>query len=79
MEEYARIAMLENEVEAQLLAGILTERGIPHTIQSYHDRAYDGIYQMQQGWGHIEALASRGDEVLEILAGLRGSENQQAS
>ncbi|MBN1867671.1 hypothetical protein JW916_10300 [Candidatus Sumerlaeota bacterium] len=76
MEEYARIAVLENEVEARVLDDLLTERGIPHAIQSYRDLAYDGLFQMQKGWGHVEALVSRRDEVLEILDDLRRGESE---
>jgi hypothetical protein len=75
MEEYARIAALDNEVEARVLDDILTEREIPHAIRSYHDLAYNGLFQMQKGWGHVEALVSRRDEVLEILEGLRRGED----
>ena len=52
-----RIARLESEVQAQLLDDLLTQRGIPHLIRSYHDNAYDGVFQTTLGWGHIEAPA----------------------
>lgn len=53
-----RIARLESEVQAQLLADLLTERNVPHLIRSYHDNAYDGIFQTTLGWGHVEAPES---------------------
>jgi len=65
-----RIAVLDNVVEAQLLGTELTARGIPHLMRSYHDSAYDGIYQFMQGWGHVEASADYQVEILEILNGL---------
>ena len=46
--------LLQNESEASLLHGILEEDGVPHIIRSYHDRAYDGLWQMQEGWGYVE-------------------------
>lgn len=55
MEPFKKILILENEIEAQLLDSILTEREIPHHIRSYHDSAYDGIFQTQKGWGVIMA------------------------
>jgi hypothetical protein len=55
MEQFKKILILENEIEAQLLDSILNERDIPHRIRSYHDSAYDGIYQAQKGWGVVMA------------------------
>jgi hypothetical protein len=55
MTDDSRLIILNNEVEARLLESVLTEKGIPHLIRSYKDLAYDGIYQFQQGWGHVEA------------------------
>jgi hypothetical protein len=55
MEPFNKILILDNEIEAKLLDSILTERGIPHQIRSYHDSAYDGIYQAQKGWGVVMA------------------------
>jgi hypothetical protein len=70
-ENYVKIAVLDNEVEAGLLDSVLTEREIPHSLQSYHDVAYDGLFQFQQGWGCLIGPESRAAEVLEILADLR--------
>ena len=55
MQEYRKILELDNEVKAKLLESILIERNIPHLIKSYHDSAYNGLFQMQLGWGHLEA------------------------
>ncbi len=66
-----KIAMLDNEIEAQIIDAALEERGIPHRIKSYHDSALDGLFQFIQGWGHIEAPVENKDEVLEILEEIR--------
>lgn len=50
-----RIVTLRNEAEARLLESVLNERHIPHVIVSYHDSAYDGLFQLQKGWGYVEA------------------------
>ncbi len=71
MEGYKKIAILDNEFEAQLLDSILSERGIPHAIRSYHDTAFDGLFQTQKGWGKVDAPASFEGEILEILSELR--------
>jgi hypothetical protein len=66
-----RVAAIENEVEAMCLAGELQQRDIPHLMRSYHDSAYDGLFQYGGGWGHVEAPAQYADEVRHILAELR--------
>ena len=61
-----KILVFNNEFEANLLSGILTEKGIPHMIRSYHDSAYDGLWQNQSGWGHIEAPEEYEKEILHV-------------
>lgn len=65
-----KIIDFNNEFEARLLDDILIERNIPHLIRSYHDSAYDGLWQMQSAWGHLEAPAEFGDEIRKIYAEL---------
>jgi len=62
-----KILVFRNEIEALFLDEILTERQIPHLIRSYHDSAYDGLWQLQSGWGHIEAPEEYRDEILTIF------------
>lgn len=73
MEGYVKVALLDNEIEAMLLESVLAERGIPHALQSYHDTAYDGLFQAQKGWGVVTAPEDRRKEVFEILEDLRNS------
>ena len=75
MEEYKKTATLENEIESQLLDSILNERNIPHLITSYHDTAYDGLYQTQKGWGYISAPEAYINEIQEIISSLREESN----
>ena len=65
MEKAVRILILNNEIEAKLLGEILTEKKIPHLIRSYHDSVYDGLFQVQTGWGHLEAPASFREEIMK--------------
>jgi hypothetical protein len=67
MAEFEKIAVLENEVQAQLLEAILKTQKIGFRIRSYHDRVYDGLFQNQKGWGYIEAGAESKDEILALL------------
>jgi hypothetical protein len=70
-QEFVNIAILDNIVEAQLIDSILNEHDIPHRIRSFHDTAYDGLFQFQKGWGALWALASSKAEILEILHDVR--------
>jgi hypothetical protein len=66
MTKTVKILVLQNEVEAMLLNEILTEKEIPHMIRSYHDSAYDGLWQSQTVWGHVDAPEEYRDEITEI-------------
>jgi hypothetical protein len=66
MGEFKKVLVLEHELEARLMEMILKERDIPHMIKSYHDLAYDGVFQAQKGWGHIAAEDQHKDEIKQI-------------
>jgi len=72
MTKAVKILVLNNEIEAKLLSGILKEKNIPHLIRSYHDSAYDGLWQIQSGWGHIEAPQEFKEEILKIYEEISG-------
>ena len=72
MAKFQKILVLNNEVEARLLDAVLTEQQIPHLMRTYHDRAYDGLWQQQQGWGHVEAPEEVEEQILSIYEDLRG-------
>jgi len=71
MDDYVKVIVLDNEIEAQLLDSILEERDIPHLMVSYHDTAYDGLFQTQKGWGQVSAPTPFKQEILEILNAVR--------
>jgi hypothetical protein len=62
-----KVAVLENEVEADLLDVELKSHGIPHVMVSYRDAALDGLFQTLRGWGHVEAPGGAKDQILSIL------------
>ena len=74
MEAYVKIAPLENTLEALIVESILTERNIPHRIRSFHDTAYDGLFQFQKGWGEIYAPAEFKEALLEIIELVRSEQ-----
>ena len=67
MDKSEKILVFNNQIEAVQLDEILSEKNIPHIIRSYHDSAYDGLWQNQSGWGHLEAPASYRKVILEIF------------
>ena len=71
MSSYVKIIVLENIVEAQLMESILKEKGMPHRVRSFHDTAYDGLFQLQKGWGEIYAPEELKEEILDIMAMVR--------
>jgi hypothetical protein len=66
MYKTVKILVLINEVEANLLDGLLKEREIPHLVRSYHDSVMNGLWQTQSGWGHLEAPGEFREEILKI-------------
>jgi len=70
-ERFEKIVVLSNEVQAELVDSVLTARGIPHIMRSYHDSALDGLFQGEGGWGHIEAPPSVKEEILTVVEDLK--------
>ena len=70
-QNFENIAVLENIIEAQLIEPILIEQNIPYRIRSYHDTAYDGLFQFQMGWGVVFAPFEHKQEIIEILKDIR--------
>jgi len=73
---FVDVTILENIIEAQLLESILAAENIPHRIRSYHDTAYDGLFQFQMGWGQISAPLVYKQKILAILKEMR-AQNQK--
>ena len=73
-QSFVNIAILDNIIEAQLVDSILEEHDIPHRIRSFHDTAYDGLFQFQMGWGALWAPVSYKAEILEILNDVRSKD-----
>jgi len=67
MAKNSKILVFNNEFEARLLDEILNEKTIPHIIRSYHDSAYDGLWQNNSGWGHIEAPEEYREDILKVF------------
>jgi hypothetical protein len=57
----------ENEAEANVIKSILEEHGIYAEIKSFHDTAYDGLFQFQYGWGLIRVSEADFTEAQRIV------------
>jgi hypothetical protein len=66
MEEYEKITDLNSEIEAELLSEVLKDKNIPFGIVSSADSAIGGIWEMENGWGYVEAPPKYKDEILSI-------------
>ena len=44
----------EDEAEAIAITALLEANSIHSSMQSFHDTAYDGVFQGQHGWGVIK-------------------------
>jgi hypothetical protein len=75
-DEYFSVSVLDNIIEAQLIGSILEEQNIPHRIRSFHDTAYDGLFQFQMGWGELYAPPSYKQDIIEILEDIRSHNNR---
>ena len=75
-QKFVNIAILDNIIEAQLIDSILNEYDIPHRIRSFHDTAYNGLFQSLMGWGALYAPISSRVEILEILHDIRSNDFQ---
>ena len=63
----------ENEAEAIALQAILKQHGIQAKIVSFHDTAYDGLFQHQYGWGVIRVPESDYARAGEIIKEWKGA------
>jgi hypothetical protein len=69
--KFIKIATLENAIEAQMIGSMLDQWNIPHRLRSYHDTAYDGLFQFQKGWGVLYAPQSHQQEILVAVENIR--------
>jgi hypothetical protein len=70
-ERFEKAAVLDNEVQAELMDAVLSDRNIPHIMQSYYDSALNGLFQMGKGWGVILAPASFKEEIVTALEDIK--------
>jgi len=68
-----KLLIPENEAEAIALHRLLAQHGIKSVIRSFHDTAYDGIFQKQYGWGVIMVAEENLSRAREIVSEWRAA------
>jgi len=68
---YTKVAVIEDMIEAQVLESMLIEQAVPYRIRSFHDTAYDGLFQLQKGWGEVYAPPSCHNTVADLIGEIR--------
>lgn len=58
---------LDNEFEADVIAALFDEEKIPYTIVNHYSLAYDGLFQMTLGWGHLEIPVDYQERAVELI------------
>lgn len=62
-----------DEPEALVLKALLNQNGIDAYIVSFHDTAYNGLFQTQYGWGVIRVAETDYPKALKIVQEWKGS------
>jgi hypothetical protein len=70
MQDITKITSIKDEIESQFVDRLLTENNIPHIMRSYHDLAFDGIFQTAI-WGHVEAPEEYREQVMSLINDIR--------
>lgn len=68
-----RLTTLENQFETDLITHALDEEGIEYVVKTFHDTAYDGIYETVKGFAMLLVEESAEDRAREIVDELRAS------
>jgi hypothetical protein len=67
----------ENEAEASAIKSVLEEHGIHAEIKSFHDTAYDGLFQSQYGWGLIRVSEADFNEAQRLVEEWRNASPEE--
>jgi hypothetical protein len=76
MKMTVKILTLRTEAEAILLSGLLDQANIQHMLKSFHDSAYDGMWQTLTSWGTLYAYEEDREAILNIYNNMSSPETQ---
>jgi len=69
-EAFVPVKVAENRFEADRFRAALEQEGFTVMVRTFHDTAYDGIYEAQKGWGYVEVPKKdqeRAERIIEEL------------
>jgi hypothetical protein len=66
METFEKILDLNNEFEAGIMEEVLNDKKIPFGIVPSGDSALGGIWELENGWGYIEAPVEYKEEITRL-------------
>ncbi|KQC14489.1 MAG: hypothetical protein APR63_14195 [Desulfuromonas sp. SDB] len=72
---YQKVVVFDNYFQAELMQKALTDAHIPFYIESYHDSAYNGLFQFQKGWGYIKAPVEYHQQIKQIYENIKSDQN----
>ncbi len=76
-DEFVTISQVPDEISAGHLKSILSQRNIPHIIISFHDSAFDGLFQLFKGWGCVKAPIQYKNEILSVLNDIKSEQDKE--
>lgn len=71
-----RLIQPANAAEADIIKKVLEENNISVQVDSFHDTAYDGLFQLQRGWGVIRVPKQDYERAQQILEDWQASTPQ---
>jgi hypothetical protein len=66
METFEKILDLNNDFEAGIMEEVLNDKKIPFGIVPSGDSALGGIWELENGWGYIEAPPEYKEEIIKL-------------
>lgn len=72
-EEFVTVKVAENPFEAERLKNALEQEGIAVLVRTFHDTAYNGIYEAQKGYGNVEVPESERERAEKVVSDLAGA------
>lgn len=61
------IYKFDNVVEAMAIKAMLEENNVPCVVTSFEDLAYDGMFQVQKGWGMLQVFEGDKEKTEELI------------
>ncbi len=69
--ELVALCTVETPIEAQVLEGLLADRGIANQLVTWHSTPYDGIFESQRGHAELRVYRRDLEQAREVLADFR--------